>query len=101
LNDKEIFKVLNVTSGAVMRVILTAHMTTVMSLMVTLAEKRILAPEDVSAFAMRTADLLSHDLQNNQEGIAKEFNDALQFYVDELLKMSEQGIPGASSRSRT
>jgi hypothetical protein len=67
--------------------------------MITLAEKRLLAPEDVSAFAMRTADLLSHDLRDNQEGLGREFNDALQFYIDELLKMSEHGIPGASFRA--
>ncbi|WP_445490236.1 hypothetical protein [Rhodopseudomonas sp. RCAM05734] len=92
-----VLKIANTTAGAVLQAALVTQFTTIASLMMTLAAKGLLDPEDVSIFATRTADMCSQNLGVHQAGIRDEINAAIQMYVDELLTMADTGA-GTSGR---
>jgi hypothetical protein len=96
MDNAQVMRIVNLASAMIMRNLLTIQFTSQVSLMMMLASKEVLQPADVLAFAKQTADILSQSLREGQEGLSKEVNDALQFYVDELLKMSEIDLSGKS-----
>ncbi|MGJ5163202.1 hypothetical protein [Bradyrhizobium sp. HKCCYLR1051] len=91
--------IVDAAAAAVIKTVLATQAITLADLMITLAEKGVLSPVEVSAFGMRLADDCSKHLQPSAEGIAKAVNDGLHFYVGEALKLSEHAISGAPHRS--
>lgn len=99
MNDHDFGRVLEVIelhSREVLEAAATMQIATVASLMISLAEKGILTPSEVSVFATRTADMCSQNLGAVKGNLSEVIDDAHRFYADELWKMAEHGIPKAS-----
>lgn len=91
-----VLTLINEAGSAALKAALALQLANTASLMTTLVDKGLLTAEDTAVFATRTADMCSQSMGQLPEGALKFIGEGLHFYVDELLKMAEHGVPSVA-----